>query len=198
MKNDKYLKEKVILDKKYNKQISILVKETEQAVEDKSCEIFGETYCELKKEIEILKTEIDNHRFAFYESKEYTETQNRLSDIQEKIKKCTNENEKAFLQNDLNEEIKKMQTLNIKCENQLKTKTDNLSHCEKDVAAIIEKKRDLLEAYKKQVFLLAKDKLNSIITEYNEELNVLKAKHLIQLSTEKEVPAYNSDTITIV
>lgn len=140
MENEEYLKEKVLLDEKYNKQFELLVNGEKQALKDKSCEIYGENYCELINEIDKLKIETDKHRRAFYVSNEYVDAQNELGKIQDKLKTCADENEKALYKDDLNKAIQKIQTLNVKCENQIKYKTDDLKRCEDDVAAIVDRK----------------------------------------------------------
>lgn len=190
MENEEYLKEKVLLDEKYNKQFELLVNEEKQVLKDKSCEIYGENYCELKKEIEQLKIEIDKHRRAFYISNEYADAQNELGKIQEKIKNCADENEKALYKDDLNKAIQKIQTLNIKCENQIKYKTDDLKRCEDDVVAIEKKKKDVFENYKTQVELSVKDKFSSLIADYNNDLNDLKAKYSLEISSKTEMPKF--------
>ena len=190
MENEEYLKEKFLLDEKYNKQFKILINGEKQALEYKSCEIYGENYCELIKEIEKLKIETDEHRRAFYISNEYIDAQNELGKIQKKLENCADENEKALYKDDLNKAIQKIQTLNVKCENQIKYKTDDLRRCEDDVAAIIKKKEDVLKIYKEQAELSAKAKFSSLIADYNKELNNLKAKYSIEISSETEMPEF--------
>lgn len=190
MENEEYLKEKVLLDEKYNKQFELLVNGEKQALKDKSCEIYGENYCELKKEIEKLKIETDKHRRAFYISDEYVDAQNDLSKIQDKLKTCADDNENALYKDDLNKAIQKIQTLNVKCENQIKYKTDDLKRCEDDVAAIIKKKENVFKNFKEQAELSSKAKFSSLIADYNKELNDLKAKYSIEI-TEIEIPKFN-------
>lgn len=190
MENEEYLKEKVLLDEKYYKRFELLVNGEKQALKDKSCEIYGENYCELIKEIEKLKIEIDKHRRAFYISDEYVDAQNELGKIQDKLKACADENEKALYKDDLNKAIQKIQTLNVKCENQIKYKTDDLKRCEDDVAAIVKKKENVFKDYKEQAELSAKAKFSLLIADYNKELSDLKAKYSIEI-TEIEIPKFN-------
>ena len=165
MENEEYLKEKFLLDEKYNKQFKMLINGEKRALEYKSCEIYGENYCELIKEIEKLKIETDKHRRAFYISNEYVDAQNELGKIQKKLENCADENEKALYK-------------------------DDLRRCEDDVAAIIKKKEDVLKIYKGQAELSAKAKFSSLIADYNKELNNLKAKYSIEISSETEMPEF--------
>ncbi|MBR5439667.1 MAG: hypothetical protein IKV61_05600 [Clostridia bacterium] len=178
---------KATLKQKYAKLLANSIEETRLEFDNSLKEILGEEYLIKRKELSQLETQIKKERNEFLKSDEYLNGKQKLKDLKQKIDETSNENEKEELQSEFNVTLNELSTLNVKFNNVLKSKREEIDSLKSELKQLFSNKKDEISAVKDRLEQKTKKNIGEIISQFNFELKELNEAFAVSLD-KREMP----------
>ena len=178
---------KATLRQKYAKLLANSIEETRLEFNNSLKEILGEEYLIKRKELSQLETQIKKDRNDFLNSSEYLNGKQKLKDLKQKIDNTANENEKEELQSEFNVALNELSTLNVKFNNVLKSKREEIDCLKGKLKQLFISKKDEITIVKDKLEEKTKQNIAEIISQFNFELKELNEAFAVSLE-KREMP----------
>ena len=188
--NSSYNELKATLRQKYAEMLSNSIEETRVEFNSALKQILGEEYVEKRQKLIKLESNLKAQRNEFLNSEDYLNGKEKLKNLKLKIDKTSNEDEKEELQSEFNACLNELSTLNIKFNNVLKAKREEIDALKGQLKALFKSKKGEIEKERDRLEQKTKQNILNIVNQYNFELKELNDAFSVS-STLREMPFDN-------
>lgn len=169
------------LREKYAKLLKGVIDDTREEFNTVIHNVLGAEYATLRENLTNLEREVKKQRDEFLSSAEYVDGKQKLKDIKKKLDEVEDDTIRLDLNKEFNVALNNLSTLNIKFNNVLKQKREEIDAIKQQIKSLLGSKKEELIKEKSVLEESTKKKIAKIIADYNFELRELNDAFSVSL-----------------